>query len=350
MNKKMKMVDAKSKAQRIAFAPLTFQAVRAMLTFGLIKIIDDAPAGLSLDEIKEKCKESHYTITTLLEVGVCADIFELDGARYKTTKLAQCFLYDPMTVINMDFVNDVCYEGAFYLTEAFKDGRPRGLKAFGDWPTVYEGLSQLPERVQKSWFSFDHFYSDNAFKDVIEIINARAPKRVFDVGCNTGKFERAFFNAGFDGEMTLLDLPQQLARAKENMLALGKAKNCVFYPINVLDQRAAFPAGPEAVLMSQFLDCFSLEEIVSIIKKAAAVMGPEARLYILEPFWDNQKFDAAKFSLTHTSLYFTAIANGNSKMYAEKEMETCVNRAGLSVIKAHQNIGAHEYTLLECAV
>ncbi|MDR0646504.1 MAG: class I SAM-dependent methyltransferase [Elusimicrobiota bacterium] len=349
MSKKINMADAKSLAQRIAFAPLTFQAVRAMLAFGILKAVDDAaPQGLTLEEIKNKCRQNHYIVTTLLEVGLFTDIFELHKNRYKTTKTAQCFLYDAMTQVNMNFVNDVCYQGAYYLKESFETSKPQGLKVFGDWPTVYEALSNLPEKVQRSWFAFDHFYSDNAFDDVIKIIISKSPKRVFDVGCNTGKFEAAFIDSGFKGEMFLLDLPKQLERAKRNMKAKGYDKYCTFCPVDVLKEETKFPDKPDAILMSQFLDCFSIEEIISILKKAKAVMHGDCRLYILEPFWDNQRFEAAKLSLTHTSLYFTAIANGNSKMYNESEMSLCVKKAGLTIVKSHKNIGSCEYPLLEC--
>lgn len=360
----MKMVDAKSEAQKIAFSPLTFQAVRAALNLGILKVLDDAAAGetsgISTEDVEKKLNLDHYTVSTLLEVLESADIISVKNGLYSATKVVQCFLYDPMTQINVNFVHDVCYQGMFYLTESFQESRPNGLKVFGNWPTVYEGLSQLPLQVQKSWFAFDHFYSDNAFNDVIRIILSEHPRRVFDVGCNTGKFELALFSKGFDGSVTLLDLPQQLKKAKENLEAAGYAKHCEFYPIDVLKKETKFPGTkfsgalekealpPDAILMSQFLDCFSMEEIISILKKAEAVMTEKSKLYILEPFWDNQKFKAAKLSLTHTSLYFTAIANGNSKMYAKAEMEKCVEAAGLKVLTAHEDVGNHEYTLLEC--
>jgi hypothetical protein len=349
MAEKMKMTDAQFFAQQIVFAPLAFQAVRCMREFGLLEAVDDAsPRGATLDEIQSKCSQSEYTINTLLEVGVCAGVFKFCDGRYSATKVCQCFLYDPMTKINADFVHDVCYQGMFFLKESFEKGRPEGLRVFGDWPTVYEGLSQLPEKVQKSWFAFDHFYSDNAFAGVIKIIMSKNPRRVFDVGCNTGKFEVAFIGAGFQGEMFLLDLPPQLSRAQDTMRKNGYEKQCTFWPLNVLEAQAEFPAAPDAVFMSQFLDCFSTEQIVFILKKAAAVMTETSRLYILEPFLDNQKFEAARLSLAHTSLYFTAIANGNSKMYSMREMEACAARAGLTVVTRHESISSHEYTLLEC--
>ena len=435
----MKMVDAKSQAQKIAFAPLTFQAVRAALNLGILKVLDDAgKTGISAGEIESRLGLPEYTVTTLLEVLESADIVDFKDGKYITAKIAQCFLYDKMTQINMDFVHDVCYQGAFYLQESFVKGKPEGLKVFGNWPTVYEGLSQLPEHVQKSWFAFDHFYSDNAFNDVIKIILAGSPKIIYDVGANTGKFEAALLSKNYTGKIVLCDLPQQLAAAKENLSAAGFKENLIFYPMDVLKKSGEWRVKsedttlkrqsgewrvesedttlkrqsgelkvesedttlkrqsgelkvesedttlkrqsgelkeegcycsasqlpsfstfdceednsplplPDAILMSQFLDCFSKEEIISILKKAEAVMTEKSKLYILEPFWDNQKFEAAKFSLTHTSLYFTSIANGNSKMYSRAEMEDCAAKAGLKILKCHENVGSHEYTLLEC--
>jgi predicted transcriptional regulator/SAM-dependent methyltransferase len=350
MNKKIRMAEAKSEAQKIAFSPVTFQAARAALNLGILKALDNAGSeGITVREIEKNVNLNHYTASTLLEVLESAGIVQRKENKYIATKTAQCFLYDPMTQINMNFVHDVCYQGMFYLTESFQEGKPAGLKVFGNWRTVYEGLSQLPEHVRKSWFAFDHFYSDNAFDDVIKIILEKKPNLVFDVGCNTGKFELALFSKGFDANVTLLDLPQQLEKSEENIQAAGHAAKCVFYPIDVLKRETVFPeTEPQAILMSQFLDCFSKEEIISMLKKAEAVMTEKSKLYILEPFWDNQKFEAAKLSLTHTSLYFTAIANGNSKMYAKAEMEECVCKAGLKILKAHEDIGNHQYTLLEC--
>ena len=45
------------------------------------------------------------------------------------------------------------------------------------------------EDIEKIWFDFDYFYSDNSFEQVIEIILESNPDRVFDIGYNTGKFE-----------------------------------------------------------------------------------------------------------------------------------------------------------------
>ena len=76
-------------------------------------------------------------------------------------------------------------------------------------------------------------------------------------------------------------------------------------------------------------------------------MTDDTRIYILEPFTDRQIFDGAAYSLAHISLYFTCMANGKSKMYTEKRMLELVEKAGLKLHEKHENVGVHDYTLLE---
>jgi hypothetical protein len=40
-----------------------------------------------------------------------------------------------------------------------------------------------------------------------------------------------------------------------------------------------------------------------------------------------------------TSLYFTALANGNSKMYHTEDMQQCIEQAGLEVEQIHDLLG-----------
>jgi hypothetical protein len=99
--------------------------------------------------------------------------------------------------------------------------------------------------------------------------------------------------------------------------------------------------------MSQFLDCFGEDEIVSIVSRTANIMDSNSRLYIMETFWDRQRFETAAFCLTMTSLYFTAIANGNSKMYHSDDMSRLVETAGLEIETIHDNLG-YGHSIMVC--
>jgi hypothetical protein len=82
-----------------------------------------------------------------------------------------------------------------------------------------------------------------------------------------------------------------------------------------------------------------MDEIVSILNRAKQAMTPQTRIYIMETLWDRQKYEPAAFCLTMTSLYFTALANGNSKMYNTEDMQQCIERAGLVIEKIHDHLG-----------
>ena len=98
--------------------------------------------------------------------------------------------------------------------------------------------------------------------------------------------------------------------------------------------------------MSQFLDCFSPIEILNILKKVKAQLTKGDTIYVLELFWDAQKYAGASYSLNATSLYFTCLANGNSRFYRSDDFLEIVEAAGLSVVERTDNIGLG-HTLLK---
>ena len=339
----MKAGAAQRKAQEIAFAPVVFQVSRLMIKFGILEMLQDLKEGATEAEIAEKCGISRHAAKVLLEASLSIGTVIVDGDRYKITKTGWFLLNDNSTRADLDFNHDVNYMGLFYLDEALTEGKPAGLKVFGEWPTIYEALSTLPEQVKKSWFGFDHFYSDNSFKAALEMVFDKAEKptrKLLDVGGNTGRW--AMHCVGHDKgvNVTIMDLPQQIGMMKEQTAGKEGADRIHGFPGNLLDEATKFPTEHfDVIWMSQFLDCFSEEQIVSILRRAAESMDADTRLYIMETFWDRQKYETAAYVLTLTSIYFTALANGNSKMYHSDDMARLVEEAGLEVEALHDNIG-----------
>ena len=316
-----------------------------MLKFGILDLLRDSNDGMTLAELEEKTKLSEYALKILLEgsLSIGTVLVNPENDRFMLSKTGWFLLNDPATRVNVDFNHDVNYMGMFNLEEALLTGKPAGLKHFGDWPTVYEALSSLPEQVQKSWFAFDHFYSDSSFPQALEIIfKEHGVKSLYDVGGNTGKW--ALQCVGYDPEVqvTILDLPQQIEMMRSNIEGKPGAERISGYGINLLDENAKFPmreGGLDAIWMSQFLDCFSMDQIVGILTRAKAVMSDESRIYIMETLWDRQRFEPATLCLTMTSVYFTAIANGNSKMYNTSDLQQCIVSAGLEIETIHDHLG-----------
>jgi ubiquinone/menaquinone biosynthesis C-methylase UbiE len=172
-------------------------------------------------------------------------------------------------------------------------------------------------------------------------------KNLLDVGGNTGKWAIASAKYNPDIHVTIVDLPGQLNVAKQKIETLGLTDRISFAAANVLDESITFPKGFDAIWMSQFLDCFSEAEIISILKRGAQALDEEGSLFILEPYWDLQKYEVAAFCLHQTSIYFTALANGNSQMYSAETFLACVDKAGFDVIEETDTIGLSQ-TLLKC--
>ena len=340
-NRKHNTVKTLTEAQKIAFAPLTFQTVSAMLKFGILEIL--ANKECSINELVEMTKLSDYAIQVMMEVAEVSELVQkTDENKYFVTQLGKVFLYDEMTRVNFNFVNDVCYLGASELANSLKFSKPEGLNKFiKKSDTIYPLLPILPEDMKKSWYEFDNFYSDNCFEEIYKIIKNNNPAEYFDIGGNTGKYERVCLKN--NSKVTMLDLKENIETVKNE----PELKGCNFIAVDVLKDKT-LPKMNGSVLMSQFLDCFSKEQIVSILEKVKASSSVGTKIYILEPFIDNQVFDGAKYALVHTSLYFTCMANGNSKMYSLEDMKSFVEKAGLKISKIHNNIGRHDYTLLEC--
>jgi len=346
---KKRSLKARYEAQKIAFAPVVFQAVRLLRDLNILKVIEAAgKTGLKTEDIAEQTGVSCYGVTVLCETGLSQDVLEMKDDCYLLTRVGHFLLNDELTKVNMDFIHDVCYEGLFRLDQAIAEGKPSGLEVFGQWPTIYEALSQLPAKAQKSWFAFDHFYSDAAFLDALPYVFDLKPQSLLDIGANTGKFAIQCVLHNPDVHVTMMDLPGQLAKAKENIVAKGVGDRITQYPIcDLLDPRSEFPRGFDAVWMSQFLVCFSEEQIVSLLERGKDALAPKGNLFILDTYWDRQPYEIAAYCLINSSPYFTAMANGNSRMYRFSKIEDLIKKAGLRIESVDDGLGTG-HTLIRC--
>lgn len=349
MDKEISAIEAKNEAQKLAFAPIYFQAIISLKELGIMSLLGKNRKGLTIPEISKHTNVSEYGIQVLLEAAEAVQIVQyIDSGKIILTKIGYVINSDIMTNINFNFVNDVCYNGAKHMTRSIQTGKPEGLKTIGDWKTLYEGLSRFPEPIKQSWFDFDHYYSDDAFPLALEIVFREKPNYIFDIGGNTGKWSLACCAYNSEVKVKILDLSGQLNVSRKNAEAKGLTNRIDFHQIDLLDASQKIPQGADTIWMSQFLDCFSRSEIISILKNVHDAADRNTAIYIMEPFIDNQKHHAAKYSLVATSLYFTILANGNSKMYSTAEMEDLIKEAGLTVIERFPLLDNSYQTLLKC--
>ena len=350
MSKKtIKAFDALQEAQKIAFAPFVFQATVSLRNLGILDFIFDnsSKGGVTTAEISEKLHIGEYGLSVLLEIAESSDIVEKHGnGNYELTKIGYFLNYNQMTSANINFTQDICYKGLYHLQEAIETEKPSGLKELGEWATIYEGLSKLTSKQQKSWFAFDHYYSDEIFGEALQTVFEKKPKLLFDIGGNTGKFAIMCCKHTEDINVKIFDLPGQLNKALAHAEKNGFEDRISGQEIDWLSENPTIPSGADTIWMSQFLDCFSKEEILKILKVAVNAMNSDTELIIIETYTDRQQYGSAKLTLEATSLYFTALANGNSKMYKSEEFKQLVDTAGLK-LEADKKVGDF-HTMFVC--
>ena len=344
------LVDIQKEAHKIAFYPLLFQAVRCLGSLGILQELATRGAGgATREDVGKLAGLSGYAVSLLLETAEALEIIKEEEGIYTLTRLGHYLATDTSVQINMSFTHHLCYQGAFALDTSLQKGTPEGLKHFGDWPTIYEGLAQLPDAARKSWFDFDNHYSDLLFDKAVKIVLQGQPQRVFDLGGNTGKFDLALLQADPMVTAALFDLPPQLKTARQTLAEHGLESRATFHAIDVLKDEEQLPKGADVIWMSQFLDCFTEDQIVSILTKVRLASTPETRVFILEPFVDGQH-SGTQLALLAISLYFTCMANGNSRFYKKTVMEGLIRSAGLRIAREYPNMGPSNYTLLECQI
>ena len=105
---KIRAVDAKFEAQKIAFAPLCFQAIRGMIELGILKAIEDAgDDGISCKALSEKTSISEYGVGVLCEMALGMNVIKLvpncSEEKFvigKNEVLARIFYYKPRSFSN----------------------------------------------------------------------------------------------------------------------------------------------------------------------------------------------------------------------------------------------------------
>ncbi|PLY09955.1 MAG: SAM-dependent methyltransferase [Arcobacter sp.] len=345
-NHKISALEAQYEAQKIAFAPVVFQVVRTMRDLKLLEILSNNKDGLTYDELAKKSDLSKYAVQLLCETALSANVISIDEEKVYLTKVGFFIHSDKMTNTNMNYNHHVNYLGLFYLEESIKKEKAEGLKVFSQEDTIYPALSTLPQKAKESWFEFDHLYSDSGFKEAINILKNLNPKSILDIGGNTGKFAILFAEKNPDIQITIMDLPQQIKLAKQNIYEKN-ILNISTYEANILIEEINIAKNFDIIWMSQFLDCFKDEQIIAILKKIVNSINTETEICIMEPFWDRQNNETAAYCIINTSPYFTAMANGYSKMFKYSDFKKLLLLAGLEIIETIDNIGLCQ-TLIRC--
>ena len=169
----IRAVDAKFEAQKIAFAPLAFQAIRTMIDLNILRAIESAgDKGITRAALAEKTGVSEYGVGVLCEMALGMNVIKLtkdsiaDGSadagkteKFIIGKIGWMLLEDDLTKVNFNFTNDICYMGAYENPQASnisaRSGRrstkrslrcPTGQNTAGSRSIIFTAISLFRKR------------------------------------------------------------------------------------------------------------------------------------------------------------------------------------------------------------
>ena len=184
--------------------------------------------------------------------------------------------------------------------------------------------------------------SDTAYQAALNLLKELPVRYFLDIGGNTGRFTKLALQTWGEARACLVDLPEQIELMRQSPDLASLQSRIDASPVNWLNPNAmpSVRQSPDLIWMSQFLDCFSFDEAVSILKRVKALASQsEAMIGILEPLVDRQRNASATLSIASSSLYFSCLANGNSKFFSSDELHAIIDKAGLSIQRIEEPIG-----------
>ncbi|KAG1647288.1 3-oxoacyl-[acyl-carrier-protein] synthase 2 [Nymphon striatum] len=178
------------------------------------------------------------------------------------------------------------------------------------------------------------------FEEALATVFKKKPRLIYDIGGNTGKFSIACCKFNEDVNVHIFDLPGQLNKALENAKISNFEDRITGTGIDWLSDNPQIPAGADTIWMSQFLDCFSKNEILKILRIAVKAMNSDTELIIIETYTDRQEFSSSKLILEATSIL------QHLQMAIATEFESLVNEAGLTLLE-DKKLGDY-HTMFTC--
>lgn len=339
--------EALNHAHFLAFAPYAFEVARILRDRGLLVLLEERGyEGLSASEAAEVSSLPQNSATVLLEAGLGIGLLHGRDGRFCLSKAGHYFLQNPTVRSNTDLMRDLCLPGLAQLEESLAEGRPLGLLSFGASSSIFEALPELPMRARQSWYAFNNHHSSAAFGDAMPSIFAQQPRRILDIGGSTGLFALTCLDYSDEVHIGIADLSSAPARTEPGIAAAIRAGRVTLHKLNVLDLAEQLPSGYDAIWMSQFMPCFSESQIHSILHRCLAVLPAGGRLWLMEAFWDRQRYQAAAAALQMTSVYFAHLATGCSRMWQSDTLRALIRESGFELLSIKDDMG-RGHSLLE---
>ncbi len=312
----------------IVNGPALFNAVVTGLDLNVFALLSQHP-GASPDEVGQAAGLPAHQTRVLMHALCATGLVRHHGGGYHNTRVAEELLTsdgpDSWRHILAGWQR-IYYPAYPHLTEAMQAGTNTALATHpGTEPTLYQRLAHQPELeavLHRSMAAFT-LQTMPGLLDNPELATVR---HLLDVGGGDGTTARAFAERYPSAQVTIFDIPSVTRLASD----LSDGDRVRLRPGNLFAD--PLPSGPDAVLFSHVLEIFSGEQILSLLRKAHAVLPTGGRLFIYG-FHASDDEDDGVYS-ARLSLYLNVLATGTGMTYPVGDYEQWARQAGFGNLRS----------------
>jgi hypothetical protein len=294
--------------------------IRAVCILGISDQLADGP--LTVTELAQRSKTHEETLRKTLEYLSTRDIFAFDGDMVGLTAMADLLRADHPYSARDIFLSPVaCTRAMEGLDHSISTGEPAFDAVHG--VSMWKHLADHPEDGE----AFDRVMSGVTGLELMAILRSCDWPRfgtIVDVGGGNGSFLASLLSRVRGAQGILFDLPGVVANAPEFFAGAGVSDRASIVAGSFLTD--LIPSGGDAYVLKRILYSWTEDEVVGILGRIKAAMGPHSHLFIMEA--GRQPDEDPVLARRMSMLMHTLTAGGARTL---EQQESLLNRAGLRI-------------------
>ena len=332
MNSKSRSGPIPEPLLRAAFGAQAAQLLCIAVRLGLAeKMQRGAPSAAELaGSLNVDAMALERVLRALVITGVCN---EQGNACFGMTALGEYLRADhPQSVAARVLLNVEVHERLWSdLFTTVRTGEPASERVFG--VPFYDHLAQDPAAAQL----FDRAMAgggwiENRLRPALEAYDFGQFRTIVDVGGGNGTLMAELLKTNPSVRGTVFDLPRLETAALATIGSAALSERCDFVAGNALE---SVPAGHDAYVLSNFLNSFSDDAALSILRNCRRAMSPAGKVLLLE--WVSASGDEdrdtyrAWDTATMDIVMLAAFGSRGGRLRTKAEFSALLDRAALSV-------------------
>jgi hypothetical protein len=304
-----------------------FQTLSAAVQLDLFSLLDEN-GPMTEQQLCSKLGIAEQPCRILLLGLASIELIQRDNAGiYRNTYVATKYFArsSNRNLINIvkwqHFIN---YKAMYHFHDALLSGKNVGLKEFpGEEPYLYGRLAHQPP-LEKIFQDAMEEISRQASENFSRYVDLSSVKFLVDVGGGNASNIMTIARVNPHLKAAVFDSPTVCGIATANI-----AKNGLSDRLSALQGdcfKDAFPPQADAILFCHFFTIWSLEENLTLLKRAFASLPPGGRAMIFNMMQDDDR--SGPLSAALGSPYFLTLATGKGMLYSWAEYQELFRQAG----------------------